>query len=69
MYWRSNLTLRRLVPLFEASKPVADRAVDRLGLRWCKRSRKGAVLIVGGILMPAVTTTSPKFCFQFSRCA
>ncbi|GGQ33365.1 hypothetical protein GCM10010249_59850 [Streptomyces roseolilacinus] len=51
-YWRTNLTLRRLAPLFGVSKSTADRIVDRLGpalalqLRW--RFAKDTVLIVDG---------------------
>jgi hypothetical protein len=31
-YWRTNLTLRQLAPLFGVSKSAADRIVDHLGL-------------------------------------
>ncbi|WP_405638018.1 helix-turn-helix domain-containing protein [Streptomyces sp. NBC_00056] len=27
-YWRTNLTLRRLAPLFEVSRSAADRIID-----------------------------------------
>jgi Helix-turn-helix of DDE superfamily endonuclease len=30
-YWRTNLTLRQLAPLFGVSKSAADRIVDHLG--------------------------------------
>lgn len=30
-YWRTNLTLRQLAPLFGISKPAADRIIDHLG--------------------------------------
>ncbi len=30
-YWRTNLPLRQLAPLFGVSKSVADRIVDHLG--------------------------------------
>ncbi|MFJ3786245.1 transposase [Streptomyces sp. NPDC090093] len=55
-YWRTNLTLRQLAPLFGISKSAADRIIDRLGptlaLRQRRRFRKGAVLIVDGTLVP-----------------
>jgi hypothetical protein len=55
-YWRTNLTLRQLAPLFGVSKSAADRIVDHLGpalaLEPCKRFRKDTVLIVDGTLVP-----------------
>ncbi|MFE1782223.1 transposase [Streptomyces sp. NPDC059506] len=55
-YWRTNLTLRRLAPLFGISKSAADRIVDQLGpalalqpRRWFRRD---TVLIVDGTLVP-----------------
>lgn len=55
-YWRTNLTLRQLAPLFGVSKPSADRVIDHLGpklaLRQRERFAKGAVLIVDGTLVP-----------------
>lgn len=30
-YWRTNLTLRQLAPLFGISKSAADRIIDHLG--------------------------------------
>ncbi|WFB88427.1 MULTISPECIES: transposase [Streptomyces] len=55
-YWRTNLTLRQLAPLFGISKSAADRIIDRLSpllaLRPRLRFRKGAVLIVDGTLVP-----------------
>jgi hypothetical protein len=54
-YWRTNLTLRQLAPLFGVSKSAADRIIDHLGpvlaLRPRKRFRKGTVLIVDGTLV------------------
>ncbi len=32
-YWRTNLTLRQLAPLFGISKSAADRIIDYLGPR------------------------------------
>jgi hypothetical protein len=55
-YWRTNLTLRQLAPLFGISKSAADRVVDHLGpllaLQPRKRFRKDTVLIVDGTLVP-----------------
>ncbi|MEV0913302.1 transposase [Streptomyces sp. NPDC049967] len=55
-YWRTNLTLRQLAPLFGISKSVADRIIDDLGpslaLQPRKRFRKDTVLIVDGTLVP-----------------
>ena len=55
-YWRTNLTLRQLAPLFGVSKSAADRIINRLGpmlaLRPRRRFRKDTVLIVDGTLVP-----------------
>lgn len=55
-YWRTNLTMRQLAPLFGVSKSAADRIIDHLGpmlaLRPRKRFAKGVVLIVDGTLVP-----------------
>lgn len=55
-YWRTNLTLRQLVPLFGDSKSAAGRIVRRVGpllaFRPRKRFHKDAVLIVDGTLVP-----------------
>ncbi|MFD9538281.1 transposase [Streptomyces sp. NPDC060010] len=55
-YWRTNLTLRQLAPLFGISKSAADRIIDHLGpslaLQQRKRFRKDTVLIVDGTLVP-----------------
>ncbi|MFD3976689.1 transposase [Streptomyces cyaneofuscatus] len=55
-YWRTNLTLRQLAPLFGISKSAADRIIDHLGpklaLQPRKRFAKGTVLIVDGTLVP-----------------
>ncbi|CAL9428587.1 IS5 family transposase IS112 [Streptomyces sp. enrichment culture] len=55
-YWRMNLTMRQLAPLFGVSKSAADRVIDHLGPRTAlqprKRFAKNAVLIVGGTLAP-----------------
>ncbi|MFC7968295.1 transposase [Streptomyces cinereoruber] len=54
-YWRTNLTVRQLAPLFGVSKS-ADRIIDHLGpmlaLQPRKRFAKGTVLIVDGTLVP-----------------
>lgn len=55
-YWRTNLTLRQLAPLFGASKSAADRIVDdigpRLALQHRRRYRRDTVPIVDGTLVP-----------------
>ncbi|MFI8437855.1 transposase [Streptomyces sp. NPDC079020] len=55
-YWRTNLTLRQLAPLFGVPKSAADRIIDHLApslaLQQRKRFRKDTVLIVDGTLVP-----------------
>ncbi|SBT89026.1 Helix-turn-helix of DDE superfamily endonuclease [Streptomyces sp. DI166] len=55
-YWRTNLTMRQLAPLFGVSKSAADRIIDHLGpmlaLQPRKRFAKNTVLIVDGTLVP-----------------
>ncbi|MFE7512144.1 transposase [Streptomyces sp. NPDC057540] len=55
-YWRTNLTMRQLAPLFGVSKSAADRIIDHLGpmlaLRPRQRFAKDTVLIVDGTLVP-----------------
>ncbi|WP_432008877.1 transposase [Streptomyces bacillaris] len=55
-YWRTNLTMRQLAPLFGVSKSAADRITDDLGpmlaLQPRKRFAKDTVLIVDGTLVP-----------------
>ncbi|MGW1145837.1 transposase family protein [Streptomyces sp. NPDC002454] len=55
-YWRTNLTMRQLAPLFGVSKSAADRIIDRLGpllALWPRRRfAKDTVLIVDGTLVP-----------------
>ncbi|RYJ25779.1 mobile element protein [Streptomyces sp. L-9-10] len=55
-YWRTNLTMRRLAPLFGVSKSAADRIIDHLGpmlaLQPRKRFAKDTVMIVDGTLVP-----------------
>ncbi|MFE0519381.1 transposase [Streptomyces sp. NPDC058954] len=55
-YWRTNLTLLQLAPLFGISKSAADRIINRLApalaLRPRRRFRKDTVLIVDGTLVP-----------------
>ncbi|MFF3982224.1 transposase [Streptomyces sp. NPDC001828] len=55
-YWRTNLTMRQIAPLFGISKSAADRIIDHLGpllaLQPRKRFRKDTVLIVDGTLVP-----------------
>ncbi|MFF2479155.1 transposase [Streptomyces sp. NPDC058066] len=55
-YWRTNLTMRQLAPLFGISKSAADRIIDHLGpllaLQPRRRFARDAVLIVDGTLVP-----------------
>ncbi len=55
-YWRTNLTMRQLAPLFGVSKSAADRIIDHLGpmlaLQPRKRFARDTVLIVDGTLVP-----------------
>ncbi len=55
-YWRTNLTLRQLAPLFGVSKSAADRIIAHLGpllaLQPRKRFRRNTVLIADGTLVP-----------------
>lgn len=55
-YWRTNLTMRQLAPLFGVSESAADRIIDHLGpmlaLQPRKRFAKGTVLIADGTLVP-----------------
>ncbi|MFF0433931.1 transposase [Streptomyces sp. NPDC004327] len=55
-YWRTNLTLRQLAPLFGVSKSAANRIVSHLGpllaLTPHRRFRKSTVLIVDDTLVP-----------------
>ncbi|GAP51758.1 transposase [Streptomyces azureus] len=55
-YWRTNLTMRQLAPLFGVSKSTADRVIDDmspfLALDLRQQFRKDTVLIVDGTLVP-----------------
>lgn len=55
-YWRTNLMMRQLAPLFGISKSAADGIIDHLGpwlaLQPRRRFRKDTVLIVDGTLVP-----------------
>ncbi|WP_369356131.1 transposase [Streptomyces sp. cg2] len=55
-YWRTNLTMRQLAPLFGVSKSAADRIIGHLGpllaLHPRQRFAKDTVLIVDGTLVP-----------------
>ncbi|GAA3251816.1 hypothetical protein GCM10010493_27030 [Streptomyces lavendulae subsp. grasserius] len=59
-YWRTNLTMRQLAPLFGVSKSAADRIIDHLApmlvLQPRKRFAKDTVRHPGA---HPVTTTSP----------
>ncbi|MFJ8982792.1 transposase [Streptomyces sp. NPDC102282] len=56
-YWRTNLTLRQLAPLFGVSKSAAGRIVGHLGPRLAlkprRRFRKDTVLSADGTLVPS----------------
>ena len=55
-YWRTNLTMRQIGPLFGVSKSAADRVIDHIGLLALapvrRRHPQGTVLIVDGTLVP-----------------
>ncbi|GHI27214.1 hypothetical protein Shyd_85850 [Streptomyces hydrogenans] len=55
-YWRTNLTMRQLAPLFGVSKSAADRVIDDLGPKLALQPRRrfatDTVLIVDGTLVP-----------------
>ncbi|MEV5463089.1 transposase [Streptomyces sp. NPDC002788] len=55
-YWRTNLTMRQLAPLFGVSKSAADRIIVQLGplmsFQPRRRFAKDTVLIVDGTLVP-----------------
>jgi DDE superfamily endonuclease/DDE family transposase len=54
-YWRTDLTMRQLAPLFGVSKSAADRIIGHLGPELALRQRrfgKDTVLIVDGTLVP-----------------
>ncbi|WP_329940781.1 transposase family protein [Streptomyces sp. BE147] len=55
-YWRTNLTMRQIAPLFGISKSAADRIINHLGpkiaLHPRKRFAKDTLLIVDGTLVP-----------------
>lgn len=57
VYWRTDLTLRQVAPLFGVSKSAADRVLDHLApllaIAPARRPRKDTVMIVGGTLVPA----------------
>ncbi len=56
MYWRTNLTLRQVAPLFRASKSAADRVLDHLAalsaISPVRRPQRDTVLIVDGTMVP-----------------
>ncbi|MFD5074547.1 transposase [Streptomyces sp. NPDC058371] len=63
-YWRTNLTMRQLAPLFGISKSAADRIIDHIGpmlaLQPRKRFAKDTVLIVDGTLVPTRDHTTAE---------
>ncbi|MDI6102362.1 transposase family protein [Actinoplanes sp. NEAU-A12] len=56
VYWRTNLTMRQIGPLFEVSHSAAHRVIDTVGpllaLAPVHRRPKGQVAIVDGTLIP-----------------
>ena len=50
-YWRTNLTLRQLAPLFGVSKSAANRVIDHLGPSLALQQRRR--FRVGGHLLDA----------------
>ncbi|PPK66380.1 DDE superfamily endonuclease [Actinokineospora auranticolor] len=56
VYWRTNLTMRQIGPLFGVSHSAAHRVVDSLGpppaLAPVRKRRVDQVAIVGGTLVP-----------------
>ncbi|MGW2288033.1 transposase [Streptomyces phaeochromogenes] len=68
-YWRTNLTMRQLAPLFGVSKSAADRVIGHLGpklaLQPRQRFAKDTVLIVDGTLVP---TRDHKVAEQSKNC-
>ncbi|MDF9875991.1 transposase [Cellulosimicrobium cellulans] len=71
-YWRTNLTLRQLAPLFGVSKPAAGRMITDLAPRLAltHRARRGSdtVLIVDGTLVPTRdrTVAAPSKNYRYS---
>jgi Helix-turn-helix of DDE superfamily endonuclease len=63
VYWRTNLTMRQIGPLFEVSHSAAHRAIDTLGpllaLAPVRRRPKDQVTIVDGTVIPPGITGSP----------
>ncbi|WP_405786012.1 transposase family protein [Streptomyces sp. NBC_01367] len=55
-YWRTNLTMRQLAPLFGISKSASDRIIDHLGpllaLQPRRRFARDAVFIMDSTLVP-----------------
>ncbi|GAA3434105.1 hypothetical protein BJ998_007755 [Kutzneria kofuensis] len=62
-YWRTNLPLRQLAPLFGVSKSAVSRAIGhlspKLALKPRKRFAKDALLIVDGPWYPPATAALP----------
>lgn len=71
-YWRTNLTLRQIAPLFGISKSAAKRIIDDLGPKLALRPRQrftsGTVLIVDGTLVPTRdrTIAAPSKNYRYS---
>lgn len=71
-YWRTNLTLRQVAPLFGISKSAADRVLDHLApllaISPARRPRPDTVLIVDGTLVPTRdrTIAAPSKNYRYS---
>lgn len=69
-YWRTNLTLRQLAPLFGISKSAAGRIVRQLGpllaLRLRSRFRRDTVLIVDGTQVPTRDHSVAEQSYRYS---
>lgn len=65
-YWRTNLTLRQLAPLFGISKSSADRIIDHIGpqlaLKQRQRFRRDTGALTAPSCRPAITPSpsSPR---------
>ncbi len=74
VYWRTNLTMRQLAPLFGVSKSTACRIIDHIGpllaLQPRQRFRKDTVLIVDGTLIPTRDRTIAEQSknYRYSTC-
>ncbi|MBW8707074.1 hypothetical protein MBT84_46330 [Streptomyces sp. MBT84] len=63
-YWRTNLTMRQLAPLFGISKSAADRIIDHIAplltLQQRRRFSDATVLTVDGAIVPTLDHTTAE---------